>query len=384
MKTEHREIDINAHITNITCNITVDNGIPETRISFTNLGYGTIEAVKFKAMGFNSFGDIVYVDGEKYFFVVLQDINVKVNESASNLKVNLPSSDIRRLELEECQIRLSDGSYLTYEGKNIIEYDIDTFDYDIENEQEIATALKSYESSAVCLPKNMADGWVCVCGHYNKISDTTCKLCRNNKDRTFEICSEEGLKKLVEQYKERQEALQRFKEDWDNANENNINIRKKKQKRNRYIIISIVIVLLTVSLYSYFYPRLGYYKKTKWGMSSSKVQKIYPDIYFNYNRTIGYLDIYDNKIGIKANISYYFTDDKLTNVREWIVDTGSYSVRELLDRINDKYTSLYGKRDGGNFWYTSKSLVVVSPNNGYDIIITYKDIDLVDKNNIGK
>ncbi len=75
MKIKHKRIDINSHITDIKCNIAVDNGIPKASVSFNNLGYGTITAVKFNARGYNSFGDIVYVNGSNsllWFCRILQ------------------------------------------------------------------------------------------------------------------------------------------------------------------------------------------------------------------------------------------------------------------------------------------------------------------------
>ena len=48
MKNVTKTIDVNAHIANINSQITIENGISKAVISFSNLGYGIITAVKFK------------------------------------------------------------------------------------------------------------------------------------------------------------------------------------------------------------------------------------------------------------------------------------------------------------------------------------------------
>ena len=63
MRTIQKTIDINAHIEELKCEINVDAGNTIAKISFVNLGFGDITAIKFNACGYNSFGDIVPVDG---------------------------------------------------------------------------------------------------------------------------------------------------------------------------------------------------------------------------------------------------------------------------------------------------------------------------------
>ena len=87
--------DINAHIENINCEIVTENSNAVAVISFENLGYGDITAVKFNAVGYNSFGDIVPIGNKEKFFLIIQDIMIKKNEKANNLKAKLPASDIR-------------------------------------------------------------------------------------------------------------------------------------------------------------------------------------------------------------------------------------------------------------------------------------------------
>ena len=65
MRQIEKKIIINAHIENIKCNIEVNNGSVLALISFDNLGYGDITAIKFNAVGYNSFGDVVEINGDR-------------------------------------------------------------------------------------------------------------------------------------------------------------------------------------------------------------------------------------------------------------------------------------------------------------------------------
>ncbi|MDO4748660.1 MAG: hypothetical protein Q4A12_05750, partial [Eubacteriales bacterium] len=64
MKTINVNVDINAHIIDIKCEIDVGVNPSKALVSFYNLGFGTITAVKFNAKGYNSFGDIVKIGGK--------------------------------------------------------------------------------------------------------------------------------------------------------------------------------------------------------------------------------------------------------------------------------------------------------------------------------
>ncbi len=106
----NRVIDTNAHVENLKCEIYVDRGNAIAKISFSNLGFGDITAIKFNACGFNSFGDIIFVNGREKFFLIIQDLVIAKNENATELRAVLPDANIKKLDLEECQICYADGS----------------------------------------------------------------------------------------------------------------------------------------------------------------------------------------------------------------------------------------------------------------------------------
>ena len=141
MRTIQKTIDINAHIEELKCEINVDAGNTIAKISFVNLGFGDITAIKFNACGYNSFGDIVPVDGKEKFFLIIQDVMIAKNESATDLKAKLPNADIKKLDLEECQICYADGSVATYMGNNCFTLDLE----EINNNEQLSALHKLYD-----------------------------------------------------------------------------------------------------------------------------------------------------------------------------------------------------------------------------------------------
>ena len=198
MKCTIKSYDINAHIEDVRCEIVVENGNAIAVISFKNLGYGDITAVKFNAVGYNSFGDIVPVGNKEKFFLIIQDITIKKNEIADNLKAKLPSSDIRKLIIEESQICYADGSVTTYGGQNIKEIELQEFDYI--QQEEVAAVNKLYDERIKYDVCEFDEGWICGCGRFNKAETGSCTLCGKNKEKTKSILSPDGLKRLVEEY----------------------------------------------------------------------------------------------------------------------------------------------------------------------------------------
>ena len=71
MKLVKKIFDTNANITNIKCEIENRSNNPTAIISLENLGRGVITAIKFNATGYNSFGDIVPINGKKQFYIVI-------------------------------------------------------------------------------------------------------------------------------------------------------------------------------------------------------------------------------------------------------------------------------------------------------------------------
>ena len=234
MRTVQKVIDINAHIENLKCEINVDNGNAVAKISFTNLGYGDITAIKFNACGYNSFGDIVPVNGKNEFFLIIQDMTIEKNKTATDLKAKLPNADIRKLDLEECQICYADGSIASYEGENSISFELEQFD----NQEHLNALHKLYDKNAKFRPRDFEQGWICSCGRFNGNEKNACSLCGKNKANTIKICSQNNLNNLIEEY--------RISEKKDRESREADRKKLEKEKKKRYFKIGIAAAICIV------------------------------------------------------------------------------------------------------------------------------------------
>ena len=238
MRTIQKTIDINAHIEELRCEISVDNGNAIAKISFINLGFGDITAIKFNACGYNSFGDIVPVNGNEKFYLIIQDVMIAKNEIATDLTAKLPNDDIKKLDLEECQICYADGSVASYEGNNDLMFDIE----EIDNPEELKAIHKVYNEHIKYRLKDFEQGWICGCGRFNLHTSNKCSLCNQIKADTINACSVEGLKKTIEKAHEQEEEERRQKEQQE------IQDAKDRRKKNIGIFVIVVCVIALIAL----------------------------------------------------------------------------------------------------------------------------------------
>lgn len=242
MKSVKQVIDINAHVQNISCQISTEAENTIVTIEFDNLGFGKITAIKFNATGYNSFGDIVMVNGKEQFFLIIQDISIEKNAKAKNLKAILPNSDIRKLELEECQICYADGSITTYDGADVKEFEIEEFET-TEAEKETLDSIRDVISRKVkYLPKDYNFGWLCSCGRYNDNNNTVCSNCDINKLEIFKITDSDYVSSVIE--KHRQNVKDRKEKKIQEVKEKKRIAKIRKIKIGICVIVSIILIIL--------------------------------------------------------------------------------------------------------------------------------------------
>lgn len=235
MEKEKMFIDVNAHITNVSCQVLTEDGKAKANITFENLGYGKIIAVKFRAKGFNSFGDVVSVSGEETFLIIIQDIHISKNSTATDIKVSLPSDEIRKIELEENQICFSDGTVITYSGKREIEFDVEKFSSEEQEQIELNALRDVFDSNVTYNLLETECGWICSCGRYNNSDADKCSLCGHSLEEVKSNLSENGRKSAVERKANLDEQR---KKDADR-----IAKEKKKAAKKKKFMIAIAIVL---------------------------------------------------------------------------------------------------------------------------------------------
>lgn len=236
MKKVTKTIDVNAHIVNVKVQVTTDVDGTKATISFDNLGYGVITAVKFNAKGYNSFNDVVLVNGKENFIIIIQDIRIDKNTSATDIKVKIPSNEIKRLELEECQICYADGTVSTYRGKNEIDFELEEFTYAEQERVELNALRDVFDSKVKYNLLETEHGWICTCGRLNGLNDVSCSLCHHTKSEVKSHLSESGKKAAVE--KKKVLDIQRKEEAERQAKE------KEKAARNKKMGIGVVAVII--------------------------------------------------------------------------------------------------------------------------------------------
>lgn len=245
MKNITKTIDVNAHIANINSQITIENGVSKAVISFSNLGYGVITAVKFKAKGYNTFNDIIQIDGKDDFIVIIQDIHIEKNAEASKITVKIPSNDIRKLDLEEYQICWGNGDVTTYQGKNEVDFELQELDYSGSERTEILALRDVFEPKSTYIPLDTEYGWICTCGRLNYPESTMCSLCHHTKSEVEHNLSDDGRKEI----KEARDKLNIKKMEESDRND-------KRKKKNKIIISSVIflvfaLVITIISITSY-------------------------------------------------------------------------------------------------------------------------------------
>ena len=245
MHTIEKKIDINAHIANLEYTISTEVDSVKVSVSFDNLGYGVVKAIKFRATGYNSFGDNVLVNGEESFFIIMQDINISKNEHATGLIATLPSNEIRKIDLEEYQVCYCNDAVETYKGKDIRHFRLEAFDV-CGDEADILSAINDkFEKGFECLPQETDCGWICGCGRYNRANDTTCTNCKNARSEVLKLNDAGYIEDLVKQHKKKEEERK------EKERQEELKAKKKQIHKNICTCIGMIIVFALIGCTAY-------------------------------------------------------------------------------------------------------------------------------------
>lgn len=347
MKEVKKAFDINAHIVNINCEVAYDGNTSKALISFDNLGYGIITAVKFNAKGYNSFGDAIPVNGNAKFFLIIQDISIEKNCAAKDLKAKLPNGDIRKLELEECQICCADGSVLTYGGKDSREIILEEYDISETDEESINAITEKLRTQIKYYPKEVKYGWICTCGRLNKLDISECSSCKNTKADVFSITDETAVKAIIEEYRKNEENRQ------EQAKQDAILKQKNAKKRNVKIGISLIIAIIFAIIIGNAVVMSGRSTFSSADEMRSAMQGTYT-YYSDYGSASRQIVI----SGDKATYKWSFGTDMENDIDEWNYKRGTFSTFETLVVTNQGYI-----KDGNDIYIKGGTLS--SPDNDY-------------------
>ena len=237
MKKKDR-VNINERITNIASRVSIENDCVFANIRFRNLNYGKIIAIKFICKGYNSLDELVKVDGEETFTLVCQDLEVDLKELAE-VKVLLPNSSIRRIEVKEDKIGYDDGRVINIGLPQVVEYEYDV-PTQFENQEEfrLVSLIKEDISEAVCLPQEVAGGYVCVCGRLNDSMTTECCFCGQERKNTLERYSGKRLRGVLKE-RVRREEQERLKKQREYEQKRILEEAKEKARVKRRKVLTI-------------------------------------------------------------------------------------------------------------------------------------------------
>lgn len=319
MEKEKMRIDVNAHITNVSCQVLTEDGKSKAIITFDNLGYGEITAVKFNAKGYNAFGDIVAISGNETFLMIIQDISIDKNSTATNIKVSLPSNEIKKIELVENQICFADERVITYEGKREIEFDVEKFSFEEQENLELNALRDVFDSTVKYNLLETENGWICSCGRYNSPNAEKCSLCGHLLEEVKTNLSENGRKAAVEKKiaLDEQRKIEAEKQTEEK--------KKTAKKKKIQIAIASVIALFFIIIIGRAVVMSG---RTTYASESAMKEALQGT--YTYYSSSGNATQQIVISGDKATYKRKYGDDTETEVRKWDYKNGKIHTFEDL------------------------------------------------------
>ncbi|MEA4921052.1 MAG: hypothetical protein VB078_09045 [Clostridiaceae bacterium] len=224
--------DKNASLSNLLGNVIVSNSIAFGSIQFVNNTNKEIIAVKFNIRGYNSFGETVLINDCPAFQVMVQDLHVIPFSYSKQISVQLPSLEIRRIDVFEYQTCFNDSTIITYSGKDEVGCELLLLENNILADNEIANAYSLRSFQVNNYPAEINSDWVCCCGTFN--SNEQCKKCGKSKTEVFKLVTPNNAVQIVDEQK-------------------SINKKNKSKKREKKVILSIVVAFLLMSITTVFY-----------------------------------------------------------------------------------------------------------------------------------
>ncbi|MGG7163455.1 ankyrin repeat domain-containing protein [Clostridium ihumii] len=222
-----------------------DNESIYFNISFRNLNQGVISAIILELQGFNSFNELIKVDGNDKFTCCIQDLNGQLGSSFKNMyPVLLPEKDIRKLDITIKEVSFNEGKFIYKNEANKIEVEVENI-----KEEDEFKALRKHTQDGICYAKECNNLWVCVCGRPNHENVRKCVRCGLDKEYVFTALSREQIleeikeEKRIEEEEEKERVLreQELEEKQKEHQEKQRKVRKKHMIFGSFITIGIIV-----------------------------------------------------------------------------------------------------------------------------------------------
>lgn len=248
-------VDIKSPIHVLSWNIQKENDDLFLIINFMNVSEITVSAVMFFVFGFNSFADKVIIDGKNEFEALGQDYSINPG-GEETLKILLPDSSIRKVDIKVEKVCFIDGVTMTCEESEWI----DTKQEEIDSKYLECVEQENIQGKYYAIIK--PNYWQCICGFVN--TGKRCKICKMKKEKAIAYSREQitetydkYLVKLEEEKKRAEElrleaerlaeAEQKRREEESEKEQIRIQKQKKVNRRRKIICVS-VSVFATISI----------------------------------------------------------------------------------------------------------------------------------------
>lgn len=175
-------VDIKSPIHVESWNIQRENDDLFLIINFMNVSEITVSAVMFLVSGFNSFADKVTIDGKNEFEALGQDYSINPG-GEETIKILLPDSSIRKVDIKVEKVCFIDGMTMTCEESEWI----DTKQEEIDSQYSECVKQENIQGKYYAIIK--PNYWQCVCGFVN--TGETCKTCNMKKDNVLQFTREQ-------------------------------------------------------------------------------------------------------------------------------------------------------------------------------------------------
>ncbi len=348
MITEKRTLDINARVTEFAYSINTHGESKTLDISFKNLNYGIITAIRMVLKAKDSFGDTVLFGDVDEYEIKRADLNIKPGNKAS-LSVEVGQYDIKIPDLKITQIVYSSGEIFDVKNPEIVEYEIERFSGNWSNEDHFdryaLDYINEYNSDAICIPSSHPNGWICSCGYLNLKDEAKCRKCSKDRDTQLNKYSKNELKSAVERRERKEIEEQEERERLKKLEE------EKRAKRNKRITIGIVVAVAVIVI---IIIAIVLYNNHVYGLSKEDAVA-YELAQDNYKKIDSFslglsLDVYDK------TEEYYIDDfnkqrnrmDEAERDKDYLYSRGMYEASALLyklitDQYPEKYRETYEK-----------------------------------------
>lgn len=217
-------------------------------VDLLNTSEKTISAVMLSVIGFNSFGDSVYIDSKDAFEILGQDLQIN-GGNFGKISAFLQNTDIRKVEIKVQKVCFSDGTIM----ENVSSRWVNTNQNPLSSLHIDCAKKKNPQSKFYATIEN--EFWQCTCGFVN--TGNKCSLCGIEKTIALAF-TKNDIENAYREYIKEIELDELEKAEQQKLKE--LNIKKNKKIAGIMAILIAFVVMLIVLFNSFIIPNIKYNK----------------------------------------------------------------------------------------------------------------------------